>query len=107
MSGLTRKAGGGCSPRPHTTLSAAESSATGSQLLAILAELKEDGKRIVGYGASARGNTLLNYYRHRHGHSRLHSRPEPARGGGLLAGDAHPRSRARSGSPRTIPTTCS
>ena len=33
------------------------------QLLAILAELKEDGKRIVGYGASARGNTLLNYYR--------------------------------------------
>jgi SAM-dependent methyltransferase len=32
------------------------------ELLKILAELKADGRRIVGYGASARGNTLLNYY---------------------------------------------
>ena len=32
------------------------------ELLEILGELKADGKRIVGYGASARGNTLLNYY---------------------------------------------
>lgn len=32
------------------------------ELLKILGELKADGKRIVGYGASARGNTLLNYY---------------------------------------------
>ncbi|MBA2297005.1 MAG: methyltransferase domain-containing protein [Actinobacteria bacterium] len=32
------------------------------ELLQILAELKAEGKRIVGYGASARGNTLLNYY---------------------------------------------
>ena len=63
MSGWTRKADGGCSSRPHTTLSATGSSASGSELLQILAELKADGKRIVGYGASARGNTLLNYYR--------------------------------------------
>ncbi|MBA2462462.1 MAG: class I SAM-dependent methyltransferase [Actinobacteria bacterium] len=33
------------------------------ELLSILRELKGDGRRIVGYGASARGNTLLNYYR--------------------------------------------
>ena len=32
------------------------------ELLRILSELKEAGRRIVGYGASARGNTLLNYY---------------------------------------------
>lgn len=31
-------------------------------LLAILKKLKGEGKRIVGYGASARGNTLLNYF---------------------------------------------
>lgn len=30
-------------------------------LLRILAGLRGDGKRVVGYGASARGNTLLNY----------------------------------------------
>ena len=33
------------------------------ELLKILAGLKAEGSRIVGYGASARGNTLLNYYR--------------------------------------------
>jgi SAM-dependent methyltransferase len=32
------------------------------ELLRILSELERDGRRIVGYGASARGNTLLNYY---------------------------------------------
>jgi SAM-dependent methyltransferase len=32
------------------------------ELLRILSELKHEGRRIVGYGASARGNTLLNYY---------------------------------------------
>ena len=32
------------------------------ELLRILAEVKRAGGRIVGYGASARGNTLLNYY---------------------------------------------
>lgn len=30
-------------------------------LLALLRRLKAEGKRLVGYGASARGNTLLNY----------------------------------------------
>ena len=32
------------------------------ELVAILDEAKRSGSRIVGYGASARGNTLLNYY---------------------------------------------
>lgn len=31
-------------------------------LVGLLAELKAGGNRIAGYGASARGNTLLNYY---------------------------------------------
>ncbi len=34
-----------------------------NDLMALLGELKDQGHRIVGYGASARGNTLLNYYR--------------------------------------------
>lgn len=33
------------------------------RLLLILKELKQKGKRIAGYGAPAKGNTLLNYYR--------------------------------------------
>jgi SAM-dependent methyltransferase len=32
------------------------------ELLGLLSDLKAEGRRIVGYGASARGNTLLNYY---------------------------------------------
>jgi len=32
-------------------------------LLSLLTRLKGEGKRLVGYGASARGNTVLNYYR--------------------------------------------
>ncbi len=32
-------------------------------LITLLKKLKGEGKRIVGYGASARGNTLLNYYK--------------------------------------------
>ena len=32
------------------------------ELMELLRRLKAEGKRIVGYGASARGNTLLNYY---------------------------------------------
>lgn len=32
------------------------------KLLAFLRELKTAGKKIIGYGAPAKGNTLLNYY---------------------------------------------
>ena len=33
------------------------------ELLALLKKLKSEGKKIVGYGAPAKGNTLLNYYK--------------------------------------------
>lgn len=33
-----------------------------NELMDILKALKQDGKKIAGYGASAKGNTLLNYY---------------------------------------------
>lgn len=33
------------------------------ELLTLLRRLKKSGKRIAGYGAPAKGNTLLNYYR--------------------------------------------
>lgn len=33
-----------------------------SELMALLRDLKGQGKRIAGYGAPAKGNTLLNYY---------------------------------------------
>jgi SAM-dependent methyltransferase len=33
------------------------------RLLQLLADLKAQGRRIAGYGAPAKGNTLLNYYR--------------------------------------------
>lgn len=33
-----------------------------NKLLALLSELKSAGKKITGYGATAKGNTLLNYY---------------------------------------------
>jgi SAM-dependent methyltransferase len=32
------------------------------ELVALLAKLKQEGKRIAAYGASAKGSTLLNYY---------------------------------------------
>lgn len=34
---------------------------TKRKLLRVLGDLKDDGKRIVGYGSPAKGNTLLNY----------------------------------------------
>ncbi|MFL0357256.1 class I SAM-dependent methyltransferase [Erythrobacter sp. GH1-10] len=40
----------------------AEFDATGEELRRIFAELKSQGKKIAGYGASARGNTTITYY---------------------------------------------
>lgn len=39
-----------------------EFDANGEELRHIIAELKAQGKRIAGYGASARGNTTITYY---------------------------------------------
>jgi hypothetical protein len=40
---------------------ASQVSTTKGKLVSMLRQLKSDGKRIVGYGAPAKGNTLLNY----------------------------------------------
>ena len=50
---------------------------------------------IVGYGAPAKGNTLLNYCGVAHGLPRLHVRPEPAQAGPPPARHAHPDPLAR------------
>ena len=51
---------------------------------------KNTGGSIVGYGAPAKGNTLLNYLRHRHRFSRFHRRHQPAQAGPVPARLAHP-----------------
>ena len=48
------------SDRPYLDL-AAKARATKQALIALLSELKTQGKRIAAYGAPAKGNTLLNY----------------------------------------------
>ena len=45
---------------PYKTL-AARAQHVKTELIKILSELKKQGKRIVGYGAPAKGNTLLNF----------------------------------------------
>ena len=56
---------------------------------------KTRARRVVGYGAPAKGNTLLNYCGDRHRPHRLHGRPQPAQAGPVPAGHAHPDPRAR------------
>jgi SAM-dependent methyltransferase len=46
--------------RPYLDL-AAKAQATKQALIALLSELKSQGKRIAAYGAPAKGNTLLNF----------------------------------------------
>ena len=46
-------------------------------LLQFLAEIRREGKIIVGYGAPAKGNTLLNYCGHWCRNPALHHRHEP------------------------------
>ena len=50
------------SKRRPTTSSPRACSRIRSELLDLLHELKAQGKRLAGYGAPAKGNTLLNYY---------------------------------------------
>jgi 2-polyprenyl-3-methyl-5-hydroxy-6-metoxy-1,4-benzoquinol methylase len=51
----------GCSNLDHYLSFAVKVSETKRKLLAFLIAAKEKGKTIVGYGAPAKGNTLLNY----------------------------------------------
>ena len=73
------------------------------RILEMLIALKDEGKRIVGYGAAAKGNTLLNYCGIGRRLPRLHGRPEPAQAGPPAARDAHPDPRRRRRSARTRP----
>ena len=56
---------------------------------------RRDGQAIAGYGAPAKGNTLLNYCGVGTRLPRLHVRPQPAQAGPLPARHAHPDPRAR------------
>jgi hypothetical protein len=56
-----REQANGCSNLDHYLSFAVKVSETKRKLLAFLIAAKEKGKTIVGYGAPAKGNTLLNY----------------------------------------------
>ena len=49
-----------------------------------------EGKRIAGYGAPGKGNTLLNYCGIRDRSPRVHRRPQPVQAGQVPARDAIP-----------------
>ena len=57
--------------------------------LEFLIDLKRQGKSIVGYGAPAKGNTLLNYCGVAHRLPRLHRRRQPAQAGPPAARARH------------------
>ena len=60
------------------------------QILRFLSDLKEQGLRIAGYGAPAKGNTLLNYCGVGCDFLDYTVRPEPAQAGAPPAGQPHP-----------------
>ena len=60
------------------------------QILSFLIELKEQGLRIAGYGAPAKGNTLLNYCGIGTRFHRLHVRPQPPQAGSVPPRQPHP-----------------
>ena len=60
------------------------------QILSFLIDLKQQGQRVAGYGAPAKGNTLLNYCGVRRDMRRVHLRSEPAQAGPLPARQPHP-----------------
>ncbi len=64
-------------------------------LLELLLDLKKQGKTIVGYGAPAKGVTLLNYCGIDVGLHRLHRRPRPFQEGLLLPRGGRPNSGPR------------
>ena len=60
------------------------------KLLEFLIECRRDGKRVAGYGAPGKGNTLLNYCGIRDRPARVHGRPQPVQAGAVPAGHPHP-----------------
>ena len=76
-----------------------------AELLGILGQVRDAGGRIVGYGASARGNTLLNYYGIGTNTLDYIVDRNPLKQGSIHPGCTS-RSRGRNGWPGTMPTTC-
>ena len=74
------------------------------RLLEFLIAARRAGKLIAGYGAPAKGNTLLNYCGIGPELLRLHRRSQPAQAGTLPARRAASRSSPPSGSSRRGPT---
>ena len=77
------------------------------RILSTLIELKEDGQRIVGYGAPGEGQHAAQLLRDRTRLPRLHSRSQPAQAGPLPAGHPHPDPIARRHSARRGRTSSS
>ena len=69
-----------------------------------LAELRRRASAWCGYGAPAKGNTLLGFLGARSGEPRLHRRPQPAEAGSVHAGHPHPgrSDRAAAGGPARV-----
>ncbi len=80
---------------------------TKRKLLELLIEAKRAGKRIAGYGAPGKGNTLLNYCGIRTRLPRLHGRPQPLQAGQVSARARTSRSSRPRRSTRPSPTTSS
>lgn len=59
---LADEAAGGMLDKSTYDSRKADFDANGAELRAILSDLKAQGKTIAGYGASARGNTMITYY---------------------------------------------
>ncbi len=76
------------------------------RLLEFLIASRREGKRIAGYGAPGKGNTLLNFCGIRTDLLDVHGRSQPVQAGPVPAGDAHPDPAprgARAGSARLHP----
>ena len=67
---------------------------------------RREGRRVVGYGAPAKGNTLLNYCGDHAGPRAVHGRPLTAQAGPVPAGLAPADPLARATCSRIAPTTC-
>ncbi len=57
-----------------------------NELLTLLIQLKREGKRVIGYGAPGKGNTLVELLRHQDRFVAINLRQEPAQARPVLPG---------------------
>ena len=86
-------------------LPASKVEATKRDLLTFLIRAKQEGKKVVGYGAPAKGNTLLNYCGVREDFIEFTVDRSPHKQGRFLPGHPHPHPGARGAPSRPGPTT--